>query len=52
MMRLLAHRPEGTLAGEHHGRSSSAEPGIVVGTFSTDHAADGHEETIIEERHH
>lgn len=49
MMSLLAHRPERTLAGEHHGRSSSTEPGIVVGSLSTDNAADGHEKTIIKE---
>jgi hypothetical protein len=42
---LLAHWPKGALAGKHHGRTSSAEPSIVVGSFSTDDTADGHEET-------
>lgn len=34
------------LTGEHHGGSTSTKPGIVVGSFSTDDAADGHEKTV------
>jgi hypothetical protein len=47
---LLAHGTEGVLAGEHHGRAASAEPGIVEGSFSTDDTADGHEKTEKERR--
>jgi hypothetical protein len=41
---LLARLAERALAREHHRGASSAEPGIVVGSFGTDNAADGHEE--------
>lgn len=43
---LLAHRPECVLAGKHHRGTSGTEPGIVAGSFSADHTADGHEESI------
>jgi hypothetical protein len=42
---LLAHLAQRGLAREHDRRASSAEPGIVVGSFRTDNAADGHEES-------
>lgn len=46
MARLLAHGAESALSGEHHRGATSAEPGIVVRSVSTDNATDGHEETV------
>lgn len=43
---LLAHRPEGVLAGKHHRGASGTEPDIVTGSFSANYTADGHEETM------
>lgn len=50
MWSLLAHLSEGALAREHHRGAAGTEPGIIVGTISTDHAADGHEESIDGEK--
>jgi len=44
-MSLLVDWPKGVLAGKHKGRASSAEPGIVVGSFAADDATNGHEKT-------
>lgn len=43
-MGLLAHLPEGALTRKYHGRSTGTKPGVIVRSFSTDHAADGHKE--------
>jgi hypothetical protein len=47
---LLAHLAQRGLAREHDRRASSAKPGIIVGSLSTDNAADGHEESRRREK--